>query len=533
MSDVYPYPPMRALPAPFDRIPNEIIMEIFKAFCGSLDPEYDSGSLDALPLCAVSRRWREVALAVPQLWSYVSIQTQADIEWMKFAKTRSRDHPITLWVQIPEEDACAAMLLELENSRTLIRDLKIDLATDDDTAWEAGPKLAEMTMNFLNAGMPALVALAVGIPDWPDSELPDPLLELDAHQFPQLRVLKTIRLQLAWVPETFVGLRELDVGDMRGAEHRPLSEFLDVLEAAQQLEDLSLNHAMPFRDHPELAEQRKLGRSVAMPNLRKLTIYDYEEVILVFLQHVRLPAGVRAYFEVDESEWQWDRQPTGVLPLFIPDDPTNVPFLETTTSANFDFLPYSSCCRFVRMQCATADTGRLAVEMNFCNDEDPPFMRSQCILEAFATLFRRAHLQRLSIRCDLMRIPQDTWTEIFRTFPALCELLVSGDGCPGQLLAALAVQPADPEGSTSEPLPLPKLPNLTVLTLERLPWDVDLVPNVMLTLEGRAVAGASRMREVRIELRGRRKDKALNTMLRLDLARLRKSCDVVVFTDVE
>lgn len=152
MSDVYPYPPMRALPAPFDRIPNEIIMEIFKAFCGSLDTEYDSESLDALPLCAVSRRWREVALAVPQLWSYVSIQTQADIEWMKFAKTRSRDHPITLWVQIPDEDACAAMLLELENSRTLIRDLKIDLATDDDTAWEAGPKLAEMTMNFLNAG---------------------------------------------------------------------------------------------------------------------------------------------------------------------------------------------------------------------------------------------------------------------------------------------------------------------------------------------------------------------------------------------
>lgn len=185
------------------------------------------------------------------------------------------------------------------------------------------------------------------------------------------------------------------------------------------------------------------------------------------------------------------------------------------------------------MECATADTGRLAIKMNFCNDEDPPFMRSQCLLEAFATLFRRARLQRLSIRCNLTRIPQDTWTGVFRTFPALCELHLSGDGCPGSLLAALAVQPANLEGSASEPLPLPKLPNLTVFTLERLPWDVDLIANVMLTLEGRTVAGALRMREVRFELRGRQKDTSLNMMLRLDLARLRKSCDVVVFTDVE
>lgn len=54
---------------------------------------------------------------------------------MKFARTRSRHHPITLSVEIANEYDFAAVLPALEDCRGLICDLSISLS-DDEGAWE-------------------------------------------------------------------------------------------------------------------------------------------------------------------------------------------------------------------------------------------------------------------------------------------------------------------------------------------------------------------------------------------------------------
>ncbi|OJT04007.1 hypothetical protein TRAPUB_5336 [Trametes pubescens] len=538
MSDAYPpiHPPStRIPPTPIDQLPNEILMEIFRAFW-DLRLEtflwgHQPGSLAVLPLCAVSRRWREVAFAVPELWSYVRVNAPDDIEWMQLARTRSRRHPITLSVVIPDEFAFAEVLPELEGCRALICDLTISLAEDEDAASEIGVLLAGMTMNFLNAGMPALVALAVSIPDWPDLEPPGALLTLDAPQFPRLRALEVCRLQLSWMPDIFARLRRLSTGDCRGDEILSPSEFLDVLAISQQLEDVSMKEGMPFHDHAEVIAWNKMDRPLEIANLRKLEIHDDGWLILALLQRVRLPVGIHAEFRVYVSG-QWDDKVSGLLQMSIPDDPTNVHFLETTTSADIVVPVDGHHEEHAHLDCDNADTGRFHIILAFFAYEQPPFMRAQCILEDFRTLFRRAPLRQLSITCDLIRIPHDLWVEVFRTFPSLCELHLSGEGYPGRLLAALAARPE--EGSASEPLPPPLiLPNLNTFTFKDFSWHRDLFGAIVRTFEGRAVAGASRMREVHVELRGREKNSDLNSMLRLDLATLRQHCDVVVYTDAE
>ncbi|KAL1943500.1 hypothetical protein VTO73DRAFT_3945 [Trametes versicolor] len=534
MSGTSPLLPTRT-GTPFDRLPNEILMEIFKDFwdlrLGS--PWYSKpGSLAALPLCSVSRRWREVALAVPQLWSYIHVKTPADIEWMTFARTRSRHHPITLSVEIPDADTLAAVLRALEDCRGLICNLSISLADDEDGAWEDGIELAELTMGFLNAGMPALVTLAVSIPYWPELEPPEALLMLDASQVPRLRELKVYRLQLSWMPDIFARLRKLCMGNCRGDRSLPTSEFLDVLAIAQQLEDVSMEDGMPFHNHAAVPALDKLDRPIAISNLRRLDIHDDDEFIYALLQCVRLPIGIDVDFEVYVTG-TWDDKLSGLLPMSIPDDPANVHFLGTTTSASISFPVDGYGKDYADLSCDNADAGRLDITFAFFAYEEPPFMRSQCILEDFRALFRRAPLRRLSITCDFVHIPHDLWVEVFRTFPSISELQFSGKGFPGRLLAALSAARCT-AGSAAETLPSPpNLPNLETFTLTRFPWHRDLFGAIVRTFEGRAMAGASRMREVHVELRGRQQNSYLNKILRGNLAALRKHCDVVVYKDAK
>ncbi|EIW52591.1 uncharacterized protein TRAVEDRAFT_53034 [Trametes versicolor FP-101664 SS1] len=537
------YPPTRTPPSPFDRLPNEILMEIFKAFWDLRLECYlwhdNPGSLAALPLCSVSRRWREVALAVPWLWSYIQVQTPADVEWMKFARTRSRHHPITLSVEIANEYDFAAVLPALEDCRGLICDLSISLS-DDDGAWEDamddGVKLADLTMDFLNAGMPALVVLAVSIPDWPELESPVALLTLDASQVPRLRELEVCNLQLSWMPDVLARLRRLSMGTVRGDQVLQPSEFLDVLAIAQQLEDVSMEDGMPFDDYAEVIAQDRPDEPITIPNLRKLDIHDEAWFVLALLQGVRLPIGIDADLEV-YVPMQWTRESlsenktSGLLPMSIPDDPANVHFLETTTSADIDVPPGASE-EYAYVYCDSADKGRFHITLRFFAYEEPPFVRAQCILEDFRVLFRRAPLRELFVTCNLGRISHDLWVEVFRTFPSLCELHFSGEGYPGQLLAALTARPTGGTASAQASHPL-LLPDLMTFTLKDFPWHRDLFGAIVRTFEGRATSGGSRMREVRVELCGREEDSHLNSILRSDLAALREHCDVVVYKDAE
>ncbi|KAL1943553.1 hypothetical protein VTO73DRAFT_3998 [Trametes versicolor] len=537
MSDAYhppSYPPTRTPPSSFDRLPNEILMEIFKAFWDLRLERFlwsdNPGSLAALPLCSVSRRWRDVALAVPQLWSYVQVKTPADIEWMKLARTRSRRHPITLSVEIHDEDACTVMLSALEDGRALICDLAISLADDEDDAREIGINLAALVMGFLNAGMPALVSLAVSIPDWPELEPPEALLTLDATQFPRLRELDVYRLQLSWMPDIFARLRTLSMGNCRGDRVLPTSEFLDVLAIAQQLEDVSMEGGMPFHNYPGVIARDRPSEHIAISNLRRLEIHDDDWFVFALLQSIRLPVGICANLEVYVSG-QWHRESrsvhktSGLLPMSIPDDPANVHFLETTTCADIN-VPPGVCENYAYVDC----DGRFRLTLAFFACEAPPFMRSQCILEDFRALFRRAPLRKLSVACHLVRIPHGLWVEVFRTFSFLCELHLRGEGYPGRLLAALAARPAEESASAAVPRPL-LLPNLTTFALNYFPWHRELFGAIARTFEGRAKAGASRMREVHVVLRERQKNAYLNSMLLRDIAALREYCDVVVYED--
>lgn len=136
------------------------------------------------------------------------------------------------------------------------------------------------------------------------------------------------------------------------------------------------------------------------------------------------------------------------------------------------------------------------------------------------------------IRQLYIHILHDLCVEVFRIFFLLCELHFFGEGYPGRLLAAHAAHPAEESTSASAPRPL-LLPTLTTFTSKYLLWHHDLFGAIVRTLKGLAMAGTSRLREVHVEFRRRQNNFYLNMTLRLNLATLRKHCDVVVYKDAD
>lgn len=158
-----------------------------------------------------------------------------------------------------------------------------------------------------------------------------------------------------------------------------------------------------------------------------------------------------------------------------------------------------------------------------------PFFKSQT-LNGTLVPQRTPHdtLTAQPIRQSYIHIPHDLWVEVFRILFLLCELHFFGEGYPGRLLAAHAAHPAEDSTSASAPRPL-LLPTLTTFTFKHLSGHHDLFGAIVRTLKGLAMAGTSRRREVHVEFRRRQKNAYLNKTPRLDLATLRKHCEVVVY----
>lgn len=78
------------VPAPIDRLPNELLMQIFKlSVCQS-----------GLELAGVSRRWRDVVLYCPSLWTTIRVTERMSLLELKTHVTRSSELPLDIELQL-------------------------------------------------------------------------------------------------------------------------------------------------------------------------------------------------------------------------------------------------------------------------------------------------------------------------------------------------------------------------------------------------------------------------------------------------
>lgn len=104
----------------FEQLPAEIIGEIFLQCLPHTDYFVRPRRLDApMVLCSVSRRWREVALSTPALWSSISVlflngRLKPNTSLVQSWSDRSGQHPLSIELVVEEEECDSLDARDLE-----------------------------------------------------------------------------------------------------------------------------------------------------------------------------------------------------------------------------------------------------------------------------------------------------------------------------------------------------------------------------------------------------------------------------------
>ncbi|KAH8806826.1 hypothetical protein DL96DRAFT_599155 [Flagelloscypha sp. PMI_526] len=235
-------------------------------------------------IATVCQQWRQIALAMPTLWSRIIIHTSGHsratsapyLRRLDLYLIRSAGQPLTISIEGAKQDVVLPFLFRLRAHEERWKAVRLEISLN----------LIETFLPLSSSILEAL-ELSHGHLHYGEADLLDPPEYIVTQLKPSIRSLS---VDTSWV---FMGagfpwqhLRTLRVNP--GCRTLPMGVF----EWCRQLEFLSITQEADFR-----ASQQPLGRDVVHTRLERLQLMDCQEV-LVF-QELSLPspfAEIRRYF---------------------------------------------------------------------------------------------------------------------------------------------------------------------------------------------------------------------------------------------
>ncbi|KAH9170619.1 hypothetical protein EDB89DRAFT_2187766 [Lactarius sanguifluus] len=267
--------------APVSALSTEIIANIF-SFLHLPGRSPLGGRLDnhlvSLRVAHVCRRWREIALDLPLLWSHVDFTT-VSLAGAAEMLSRARTAPLYLEARIPVcywggAQFSIAFQKELQTHVSHIRHLSIN----------AGPFHLSKTLEGLVPPAPILEYLSLSnennqarIPSVPDT--------LFDSATPKLSCLKLRNCNISWKSPLLKSLENLEILMLSTNAKPSLAVWLDALDEMLQLKTLVLHSASPIASFPFNVE-----RTITLPFLTHLCISAKEGECALALAHLVLPA---------------------------------------------------------------------------------------------------------------------------------------------------------------------------------------------------------------------------------------------------
>ena len=319
--------------AKVDSLPANILADIFSILTFSSD---DSRLYDPNTLSHVSSRWREVALNVSSLWTFIVVTfpfAAGQIERATDFLSRSKDRPIDVhidvrdpeWTWDSDEDQDQMRLAVVEimecikqshprwRSLTVLTDtwapMHAFLAYS--SMFSSLPKLERLSLNRCNA--------FAGLPDAPDPA-PSDSIELfggNAH-LPKLRHVVLAGTHVDYLCTGFEGLLSLDLRHQPRKVSPTTRQLRQLLRASPGLISLSLVALNPNSEEPEQDD----GHAVSLAHLTDLTLgWWFVEEAIGLLEVLQLPVVENLVLE--------DIAPTLLPQDFVARDST--PILGTLT----------------------------------------------------------------------------------------------------------------------------------------------------------------------------------------------------------
>ncbi|KAF6744430.1 hypothetical protein DFP72DRAFT_79200 [Ephemerocybe angulata] len=272
--------------SPVSRLPPEILARIF--FLTLPLPELAERIL--LPedeprlaqtkgrLCAVSSRWRETALAAPELWRDIHIRDRTKAQYLNFALANiGEKQAINLDAyNIDENIPEVRRILEAGNTRVLKR---VSLSAEEDAMHRIFQDLEARSQ-----GTEELELIS------PRSHGRLPNLPLVATVFPQLCKLCLVRWRIPSDLHQLSTVTHFALKGLAGSTVEDLRKLLTLIKSAGRIGSLELRFVKTTAIFPE----NILGTAqVELHYLKRLKVHtDSTLILLALLKAIRLPAGI-------------------------------------------------------------------------------------------------------------------------------------------------------------------------------------------------------------------------------------------------
>ncbi|KAG8962793.1 hypothetical protein FRC03_003781, partial [Tulasnella sp. 419] len=295
----------QARESPFDKLPNEIIALIFTTIWETLSTEEKFFFPLSYPQL-VSRRWREITLSTPQLWTTLYVDKRASSFLLLNYLTRSGNMPLDLKILHLDSYSLLVPYASRWGSLSLWLDPYDPL----------GSLLSLIPSNSISLRHFSL--LVSGLPNEEDWMIGDRIAFL-AHN---LTTLRLIHVSVDWkrIPRTWTNLTEMVLvryGPDVNAEGTDIASFVEALGACPKLRTLRLFNLVFQKDAiiPRICTSSSgtPGR-IVLPELHELVLgefYPFEIVFLLFeIECPRLhQLGLEAVAYVDDfqPDIDWDR----------------------------------------------------------------------------------------------------------------------------------------------------------------------------------------------------------------------------------
>jgi hypothetical protein len=279
---------------PISRVPPETLVEIFSLLPFPADDSECVSYLALISVTRVCRRWREVALSFPSLWSHINFTKLTPTGFTKIL-ARAKTSPLHLEAKItPRRKAqFNAFRRQLEAHISHTRHLTIS------------GQFRTMLARFVSPA-PALVSLSLKKPSHPyissQFVVPDSLFNGTA---PKLAHLDFHGCSIGWKSPLLKGLQTLKIWTPSAQEMPTLEDWLAGLKEMSQLKTLNVHDATPTIsvDNPHDPDPQ---RTVTLSSLTHFTIIASARDCALALAHLVLPALISLHVDAHSQSEDGD-----------------------------------------------------------------------------------------------------------------------------------------------------------------------------------------------------------------------------------
>lgn len=436
--------------SPVGSVPTEMLVYIFSFLVTRptidwLAPEctliqLDLGMQSLVRASHVCRYWREAALNASSLWATFSV---GNLPLDRLCLKRSQDAPLRVYIS----SAASPLFRELATQTHRLKELHTEIT------WPTTPTTYHLETLYRANHAPVLEYLTVRNRVHSDTAESNTLPIIFCGQFPKLKRLHTIDLAICLTGEyamrglTYIRLE----GSLVGGACMDVHMLLDFLQMNDAVEELYVSGAL-FSQTPECDASQSTRPALPLTSLRKLSLRKFHssDEIAHLLSHLALPSGVAMDLGCSDVNMRCGR-------LFFPQDLSALDNLQRLTQLRVGFES-----RYAEQVCGVDDASGSSFSCEVLHKAYSKMHRSD-VLRAVANTLPLDLVTELWVSGPpenrvIPEAPTAAWRAMLARMPQLTTLHLEQTRAHRELLAALCMDPEEPD--TAMAVPAPRLRSL-------------------------------------------------------------------------